>query len=286
MTVEGVDLSTIGIFTLVGLPYTWKFLWAPLMDRYVPPFLGRRRGWLLVTQLALAAGIAAHGVRLAERRSRVARGAGGLRGLRLRLAGHRLRRLPDRRREARAARARGRVHRRGLSHRDAHLGRGRARARGRLGVHPGAGLAEHLPPHGRADGRWGRSRRCGGREPQAAAPPPRTLEEAVWAPLQGILLASRRLGAARAHRPLQAGGCLRGLAHHRVPAARRRLLARRRGLREQGHGARRDDLRRALRRRAHGAAGPVSRAHGLRHPAGRLQPRLHGARGARGRAGR
>lgn len=59
MTVEGVDLSTIGIFTLVGLPYTWKFLWAPVMDRFVPPFLGRRRGWLVVMQVALAAGIAA-----------------------------------------------------------------------------------------------------------------------------------------------------------------------------------------------------------------------------------
>jgi PAT family beta-lactamase induction signal transducer AmpG len=59
MTVEGVDLSTIGIFTLVGLPYVWKFLWAPAMDRFVPPFLGRRRGWLVVTQLALALGIAA-----------------------------------------------------------------------------------------------------------------------------------------------------------------------------------------------------------------------------------
>src|SRR5258708_15647738 len=58
MTVEGVDLSTIGVFTLVGLPYVWKFLWAPAMDRFVPPFLGRRRGWLLVTQLALAVGIA------------------------------------------------------------------------------------------------------------------------------------------------------------------------------------------------------------------------------------
>ena len=57
MTVEGVDLSTIGIFTLVGIPYTWKFLWAPAMDRFVPPFLGRRRGWLLVTQVALMAGI-------------------------------------------------------------------------------------------------------------------------------------------------------------------------------------------------------------------------------------
>ena len=57
MTVEGVDLSTIGIFTLVGIPYTWKFLWAPAMDRFVPPFLGRRRGWLVVTQVALIAGI-------------------------------------------------------------------------------------------------------------------------------------------------------------------------------------------------------------------------------------
>lgn len=59
LTVEGVDLATIGVLTLVGLPYTWKFLWAPLMDRYVPPFLGRRRGWLVVTQALLAAGIAA-----------------------------------------------------------------------------------------------------------------------------------------------------------------------------------------------------------------------------------
>ena len=59
MTVEGVDLSTIGVFTLAGIPYTWKFLWAPTLDRFVPPFLGRRRGWLAVTQLALALGIAA-----------------------------------------------------------------------------------------------------------------------------------------------------------------------------------------------------------------------------------
>ena len=44
MTVEGVDLKTIGIFSLVGLPYTLKFLWSPLMDRFVPPILGSRRG--------------------------------------------------------------------------------------------------------------------------------------------------------------------------------------------------------------------------------------------------
>ena len=53
MAVEGVDLKTIGLFTLVGLPYTLKFLWAPVLDRYVLPLLGRRRGWILFTQLAL-----------------------------------------------------------------------------------------------------------------------------------------------------------------------------------------------------------------------------------------
>ena len=58
LTVEGLSLATIGVVTLVGLPYTWKFLWAPFMDRFVPPFLGRRRGWMLVTQLSLAAGLA------------------------------------------------------------------------------------------------------------------------------------------------------------------------------------------------------------------------------------
>jgi PAT family beta-lactamase induction signal transducer AmpG len=59
MTVEGVDLRTIGIFALVGLPYTLKFLWSPLMDRFVPPWSGRRRGWILLTQLALITGITA-----------------------------------------------------------------------------------------------------------------------------------------------------------------------------------------------------------------------------------
>jgi PAT family beta-lactamase induction signal transducer AmpG len=48
-----VDLATIGLFSLVSLPYTWKFLWSPLMDRFRLPFLGRRRGWALITQVAL-----------------------------------------------------------------------------------------------------------------------------------------------------------------------------------------------------------------------------------------
>lgn len=53
MAVTGVDVRTIGLLSVVGLPYTVKFLWAPLMDRFVPPWLGRRRGWILLAQLAL-----------------------------------------------------------------------------------------------------------------------------------------------------------------------------------------------------------------------------------------
>jgi len=59
LAAENVDIVAIGWFALVGQPYTYKFLWAPLMDRYTPlPRLGRRRGWLLVTQLLLAGAIA------------------------------------------------------------------------------------------------------------------------------------------------------------------------------------------------------------------------------------
>lgn len=61
MVSEGVDIKTIGLFSLVGLPYALKFLWSPLMDRFVPPFLGRRRGWMIVTQLILIAFIAMMG---------------------------------------------------------------------------------------------------------------------------------------------------------------------------------------------------------------------------------
>lgn len=55
LTLSGLDIVTIGYFTLVGQPYTYKFLWAPLMDRFEPPLLGRRRGWMFLTQLGLAA---------------------------------------------------------------------------------------------------------------------------------------------------------------------------------------------------------------------------------------
>lgn len=57
MKEEGVDLETIGLFALVGLPYTLKFFWAPLLDRYTPAFLGRRRGWMLLAQLCLIASL-------------------------------------------------------------------------------------------------------------------------------------------------------------------------------------------------------------------------------------
>lgn len=57
MAVDGVDIRTIGIFTLVGLPYTIKFLWSPIMDRFAPPIFGRRRGWIIITQICLAIGI-------------------------------------------------------------------------------------------------------------------------------------------------------------------------------------------------------------------------------------
>lgn len=55
MKEKGVDLTWIGMITLVQIPYTWKFIWAPFLDRYVPPFLGRRRGWMILAQLALVA---------------------------------------------------------------------------------------------------------------------------------------------------------------------------------------------------------------------------------------
>ncbi len=58
---EHVDLRVIGLLTLIQFPYTWKFLWAPLVDRYALPVLGRRRGWMLLTQVGLLVVIAALG---------------------------------------------------------------------------------------------------------------------------------------------------------------------------------------------------------------------------------
>ncbi len=62
MREEGVDLSVIGLFSLVGLPYTLKFLWSPILDRFALPLFGRRRGWLLVFQIFLMAAVAGLGL--------------------------------------------------------------------------------------------------------------------------------------------------------------------------------------------------------------------------------
>lgn len=62
MKEEGVDLTVIGLMALVGLPYTVKFLWAPFLDRFTLHFLGRRRGWLLVAQVALSLSIVGLGL--------------------------------------------------------------------------------------------------------------------------------------------------------------------------------------------------------------------------------
>ena len=59
MKEEGVDLAVIGLMAMVGLPYTLKFLWAPVLDRYTIPLFGRRRGWLLIAQTALVLAIIA-----------------------------------------------------------------------------------------------------------------------------------------------------------------------------------------------------------------------------------
>jgi PAT family beta-lactamase induction signal transducer AmpG len=62
MKEAGLDLTVIGLMNLVQIPYTWKFLWAPLLDRYAIPFLGRRKGWLTIAQLALIVSIAGLGL--------------------------------------------------------------------------------------------------------------------------------------------------------------------------------------------------------------------------------
>ncbi|WIM04974.1 MAG: AmpG family muropeptide MFS transporter [Candidatus Nitricoxidivorans perseverans] len=59
---EGISLKAIGLFALIQFPYTWKFLWSPFLDRYALPWLGRRRGWMFLTQVLLLTAIAALGL--------------------------------------------------------------------------------------------------------------------------------------------------------------------------------------------------------------------------------
>ncbi len=53
LATTNIDIQTVALFSLTGLPYTFKFLWAPIMDRFIPGFMGRRRGWILITQFLL-----------------------------------------------------------------------------------------------------------------------------------------------------------------------------------------------------------------------------------------
>ena len=136
MRESGVDLGTIGLFTLVGTPYTLKFLWAPVVDALDVPvlsrLLGRRRGWLVLSQLLLMAAI----VFLAFCNPAVSPLAGGVRRAagrhRLGDPGHRDRRVPGRKPRAERAGRRHGVLRRGLPHR--HGGVGRRRALHRRGL--------------------------------------------------------------------------------------------------------------------------------------------------------
>ncbi|HHL31985.1 MAG TPA: MFS transporter [Oceanospirillales bacterium] len=59
---SGIDLSTIGLFQLIGIPYAFKYLWAPFLERYALPFLGKRRGWMFICQLGLVFAIATMGL--------------------------------------------------------------------------------------------------------------------------------------------------------------------------------------------------------------------------------
>ena len=139
MRESGVDLGTIGLFALVGTPYTLKFLWAPLVDALHVPFFtrafGRRRGWLVFSQLLLIGAILLlaltdPGALAAVRGARRAAGRDDVVD-----AGHRGRRVS--RREPARERA-GRRHGvlcRGLSHRHAGLDRGRAVHRQRIREH-------------------------------------------------------------------------------------------------------------------------------------------------------
>lgn len=62
LTLRGVSIKSIALFAFVGLPYVFKFVWAPLFDRYRLPFLGRRRGWLFTLQIITGAAIACLGI--------------------------------------------------------------------------------------------------------------------------------------------------------------------------------------------------------------------------------
>ena len=173
----GVDIRVVGLITLAQAPWTFKVIWSPLMDRYVPPFWGRRRGWMAVTQVALfALGLAA------GRRRRSARGdLGGWRAgagdrARLGVAGHRHRRVRGRGAAQGGAGRRGRA--RGLAFYRAALlvsGGVAITLAARIGW-PAVNALLALVYLPMLVITWKSP------EPEVQAPPPRTLRDAVWQP--------------------------------------------------------------------------------------------------------
>jgi len=257
MTVEGVDLSTIGIFTLVGFLHLSSL--GTAMDRFVPAFLDGRRGWLLVTQVALAVGIA--GMAFLSPRSDLVAIAWlrAFRSLRFGLAGHRRRRLPHRRGKPRRARAGRRARCRGLSPGDARIRRARAGSGRRVGLDPGSRVGQHLPSHG-ALMAVGVLAVLWGEEPSTAPAAPRTLREAVIEPLREyfsrpkagwilVLLVLYKLGDAFAG-SLTTAFLLRGAGFSLEDV----------GYVNKAVGLAATIIRSAVRRRVDGEARPLSRA--------------------------
>ena len=197
LSMEGLDVATIGFLSLVGLPYTFKFLWAPLMDRFELPLLGRRRGWLVLTQLALAGVLMAMAATSPTQATRGLRAAGGGGGLRLGVAGRGHRRLPHRPAECRRTRPGLVAERAGLPAGDDRLRRHRADL-----DRPQPGrrleLERGLPLHGRPDGGGGRAVGAG-----AAAPAGRrgTAQRGAQRPARLHRRARRGGGRRAVHRP-------------------------------------------------------------------------------------
>ena len=289
MRESGVDLGTIGLFALVGTPYTMKFLWAPVVDALDVPvlarLLGRRRGWLVLVATAADRG---------DRVPRLLQSGGGARPCRARRApgrdrvgdaGHRDRRLPHRHaRRERTGRRHG-VLCRGLSHRHAGLDRRRALRRDRLRERPRLRQAGRLDVRLSGDGAAGRDRHrhdiaCDQsgktRRRQDRRPGGRTPRARVESGARRVLRipdARRRDPRSRFRHSLQ---ILRRLCRHDDDAVRHRSRLQPHGLRQYRQRRRpcRDADRRLCRRRGRARLAaddvPVDR----RHPAVRLQSRF------------
>jgi len=175
---EGLDIKTIGIFTLVSLPYLFKFLWAPLLDRYLPPILGRRRGWILIYQLCLSVAIGFMASVPHQRSVRFGRRRGS-RGNTFRVSGYCDRRVSRRyhsRERARTCRC-GSVFR--LPDGCNAGGRSAGSDRRALGLALAFLMVACLMAATTLGTLWAP-------EPEVPGQPPRTLIDAVWHPLRAL----------------------------------------------------------------------------------------------------